>query len=230
RRAQRRRSHLGRLHGAQGGARRAAPAAGAVRRARREPDLDPVAPDARQAVRVPVLPRSRGPPRRSAGARGARRRRRARPLASRARLVPARGRHGGGGDVVSLADRVKPWIAALSPYVPGKPIEEVERELGLHGVVKLASNENPLGPSPKALEAIRAALDGVHRYPDGASFRLRERLAAKLGVGPEQLVFGCGADEILELVAKTFLGPGDECAFAWPSFAMYPIVTREIGR
>lgn len=130
---------------------------------------------------------------------------------------------------MSLADRVKPWIAALDPYVPGKPIEEVERELGLQGVVKLASNENPLGPSPKAVEAIRAALGGVHRYPDGASFRLRERLAAKLGVGPEQLVFGCGADEVLELVAKSFLGPGDECVFAWPSFAMYPIVTRGMG-
>lgn len=130
---------------------------------------------------------------------------------------------------MTLADRVKPWVAALQPYVPGKPIEELERELGITGVVKLASNENPLGPSPKAVEAIRAALAGVHRYPDGASFRLRERLARKLGVEPAQLVFGCGADEILELVAKTFLGPGDECVFAWPSFAMYPIVTRGMG-
>src|SRR5690606_30365242 len=228
RRAQRRRPHLGRLHGAQGRARRAAPAARALRRARREPDLDPVAPDARQALRVPVLPRPRGPPRRPARARRARRGGGARALASRARLVPAR-RRAGGGRAVSLADRVKPWIAALDPSGPGKPIEEVERELGLQGVVKLASNENPLGPSPKAVEAIRAALGGVHRYPDGASFRLRERLAAKLGVGPEQLVFGCGADEVLELVAKSFLGPGDECVFAWPSFAMYPIVTRGMG-
>jgi histidinol-phosphate aminotransferase len=130
---------------------------------------------------------------------------------------------------VSLRDRVKPWIAALEPYKPGKPIEELERELGLSGVIKLASNENPLGPSPKAVEAVRRVLDDAHRYPDGASFALRTKLAAKLGVAPEQLVFGCGADEILELVAKSFLGPGDECVFAWPSFAMYPIVTRGMG-
>jgi len=130
---------------------------------------------------------------------------------------------------VSVAGRVKPWIAALQPYVPGKPIEELERELGLTDVVKLASNENPLGPSPKALAAVRAALGGVHRYPDGACFRLRDKLSRRLDVAPGQLVFGCGADEILELVAKAFLGPGDECVFAWPSFAMYPIVTRGMG-
>jgi histidinol-phosphate aminotransferase len=130
---------------------------------------------------------------------------------------------------MSLRDRVKPWIAALEPYVPGKPIEELERELGIAGAVKLASNENPLGPSPKALEAVRQALTSVNRYPDGACFRLREKLGARLDVAPSQLVFGCGADEILELVAKSFLGPGDECLFAWPSFAMYPIVTRGMG-
>ena len=130
---------------------------------------------------------------------------------------------------MSLAHRVKPWIAALEPYKPGKPIEELERELGLSDVIKLASNENPLGPSPRAIAAVRRVLDDVHRYPDGASFELRSRLAKKLGVGADQLVFGCGADEILELVAKAFLGPGDEVVFAWPSFAMYPIVTRGMG-
>jgi histidinol-phosphate aminotransferase len=130
---------------------------------------------------------------------------------------------------VSVAARVKPWIAALQPYVPGKPIEALERELGLTDVVKLASNENPLGPSPKALAAVRAALEGVHRYPDGACFVLRDKLSRRLEVAPEQLIFGCGADEILELVAKAFLGPGDECVFAWPSFAMYPIVARGMG-
>jgi histidinol-phosphate aminotransferase len=124
---------------------------------------------------------------------------------------------------------VKPWVAALEPYVPGKPIEELERELGIANAVKLASNENPLGPSPRAIEAMQRALANVHRYPDGASFRLREALAARLGVAREQLVFGCGADEILELVAKAFLGPGDECVYAWPSFAMYPIVVKGMG-
>jgi histidinol-phosphate aminotransferase len=130
---------------------------------------------------------------------------------------------------VSLADRVKPWIAALAPYQPGKPIEELERELGISGAIKLASNENPFGPSPRALEAVRGALASVHRYPDGASFALRAKLADRLAVDPAQLVFGCGADELLELVAKSFLGPGDECVFAWPSFAMYPIVTKRHG-
>jgi len=130
---------------------------------------------------------------------------------------------------VTIAKRVKPWIAALTPYQPGKPIDELERELGISDVVKLASNENPLGPSPRAIEAVQRALANVHRYPDGASFALRSKLVEKLGVAPEQLVFGCGADELLELVAKSFLGPGDEAVFAWPSFAMYPIVTKGMG-
>jgi histidinol-phosphate aminotransferase len=130
---------------------------------------------------------------------------------------------------VKLADRVNPHIAALKPYEPGKPIEALERELGVRDSIKLASNENPLGPSPLAVEAIRRAATSAHRYPDGASFRLREKLAARLGVAKGQLVFGCGADELLELVAKAFLRPGDEAVFAWPSFAMYPIVVQGMG-
>ena len=131
--------------------------------------------------------------------------------------------------MMGLAARVKPWIASLEPYEPGKPVEELERELGIHGSVKLASNENPLGPSPAALAALRGALGSVNRYPDGASFELRRKLAGRLGVAPQQLVFGCGSDELLELVAKAFLGPGDEAVYAWPSFAMYPIVVRGSG-
>ena len=130
---------------------------------------------------------------------------------------------------MSLAERVKPHIRELAPYQPGKPIEAVARELGLHDVIKLASNENPIGPSPKAVEALGAELAGVNRYPDGASFELRAALAERLSVAAEQLVFGCGADELLELVAKCFLGPGDEVVYAWPSFAMYPIVARGMG-
>lgn len=130
---------------------------------------------------------------------------------------------------MALEKRVKPWIAALRPYQPGKPIEELERELDIAEAVKLASNENPLGPSPKAVAAMREAAAGVHRYPDGASFLLREKLAARLEVDPSQLVFGTGADELLELVAKAFLAPGDEAVFAWPSFAMYPIVAAGMG-
>ncbi len=130
---------------------------------------------------------------------------------------------------MGLEEIIKPHILGLEPYQPGKPIEELERELGLEGCIKLASNESPIGPSPKALAAVRAALAEVHRYPDGASFALRERLAADLEVDPAQLVFGAGADEILELLAKVLLGPGDEVVFAWPSFAMYPVVVQGMG-
>jgi histidinol-phosphate aminotransferase len=124
---------------------------------------------------------------------------------------------------------IKPHILDLEPYQPGKPIEELERELGIEGCIKLASNESPIGPSPKAMAAVREALEGVHRYPDGASFALRGRLSSRLRVDPEQLVFGAGADEILELLAKVLLGPGDEAIFAWPSFAMYPVVIQGMG-
>jgi histidinol-phosphate aminotransferase len=130
---------------------------------------------------------------------------------------------------MSLADRIKPHIRGLAPYQPGKPIEELERELGIRGSIKLASNENPLGPSPKAVEAMRQMASQIHRYPDGASFALRAELARRLGVQPSQLVFGCGGDEILELLAKTLIGPGDEVVYAWPSFAMYPIVIQGMG-
>lgn len=130
---------------------------------------------------------------------------------------------------MSLADRVKRHVATLEPYQPGKPIEELERELGIQGSVKLASNENPLGPSPRAVEALRGMLGRLHRYPDGGCFELRRALADRLGVDPAQLVFGCGSSEPLELVAKAFVGPGDEVVFAWPSFAMYPIVTQGMG-
>ncbi|HEY8123038.1 MAG TPA: histidinol-phosphate transaminase [Myxococcota bacterium] len=125
--------------------------------------------------------------------------------------------------------RVKPWIPGLEPYKPGKPIEELERELGIKQAVKLASNENPFGPSPRALDAIADAASRVNRYPDGASFKLREKLAKRLGVAGNQIVFGCGADEIFELLVKSFVGPGDEVVYAWPSFAMYPIVTAGMG-
>jgi histidinol-phosphate aminotransferase len=130
---------------------------------------------------------------------------------------------------MALERVVKPHILDLEPYQPGKPVEELERELGLSGSVKLASNENPLGPSPKAVAALQKAIGNIHRYPDGASFLLRSKLADRLGVEEAQLVFGAGADEILELLAKVLLGPGDECVFAWPSFAMYPIVVKGMG-
>lgn len=130
---------------------------------------------------------------------------------------------------MELSQLAKAHIAALKPYEPGKPVEELERELGISSAVKLASNENPLGPSPRAVAAMRDALETVHRYPDGKSYYLRAALAKHLGVEPEQLVFGTGSDEVLELLAKTFVNTGDEVVFPWPSFAMYPIVTQGMG-
>src|SRR5258705_7879323 len=130
---------------------------------------------------------------------------------------------------MTLERIVKRHIRELAPYEPGKPPEELERELGIEGAIKLASNESPIGPSPLAVAAVRNALASVHRYPDGACFDLRAALARRLSVAESQLVFGCGADELLELVAKAFLGEGDEAVFAWPSFAMYPIVVKGMG-
>ncbi|MAI78606.1 MAG: histidinol-phosphate transaminase [Deltaproteobacteria bacterium] len=130
---------------------------------------------------------------------------------------------------MKLEELANPHIRQLSPYAPGRPIEEVERELGIKGAVKLASNENPLGPSPLALAAVHEAAASIHRYPDGGCFALRDRLARSLGVGTDQLVFGAGADEILELLVKTFIAPGDEAVMPWPSFAMYPIVVTGMG-
>jgi len=130
---------------------------------------------------------------------------------------------------MSIRDLVRPHIRELEPYPPGKPIEELERELGIQGTIKLASNESPLGPSPRVLEAIQRGLAEIHRYPDGSSYNLRQALARHLSVAPEQIVFGTGADEILELVVKTFLAPGDEAVYPWPSFAMYPVVTVGMG-
>ena len=130
---------------------------------------------------------------------------------------------------MALEKLVNPHILGIKPYQPGKPVEELERELGVSGAIKVASNENPIGPSPKALAAMRDALDDMNRYPDGAAFSLRAKLAERYGVGHDQLVFGCGADEVLELLAKSFLAPGAEVVYAWPSFAMYPVIIQGMG-
>src|SRR6187549_3712041 len=103
---------------------------------------------------------------------------------------------------------VPPWIQSLDAYPPGKPIEELEREYGVVGSIKLASNENPLGPSPKALAALQGALADIHRYPDGSCYHLKRGLARKLRVSPESLIFGNGSNEIIDLVVRTFLHAG----------------------
>lgn len=120
-------------------------------------------------------------------------------------------------------------IRALTPYQPGKPIEELQRELGLVDVIKLASNENPLGASPKARAAVQTALGDLQLYPDGNAFRLKHALAVQLGVLPEQITIGNGSNEILELLARVFLAPGRAALFSEYAFAVYPIVTQAVG-
>ncbi len=125
--------------------------------------------------------------------------------------------------------RVPEHIHKLVPYVPGKPIEEVEREYGIANSAKLASNENPLGPSPKAIRAIRDRLDQLHLYPDGDCFYLKSALATKLAVSPEQLIFGNGSNELIELAVRTFLHPGDEAVMAHQAFVVYQLVVQAAG-
>ncbi len=122
-----------------------------------------------------------------------------------------------------------PGVQGLQPYQPGKPIEALQRELGLDEIVKLASNENPLGPGRRALAAARAALDEVHRYPDDNAHRLRHKLAARLGVAPEALLLGNGSSDVIDMVVRSFLGPGRNAVYARHSFAMYAIYTRASG-
>lgn len=129
----------------------------------------------------------------------------------------------------SLEELARPQVLGLIPYSPGRPIEEVERELGLDEVLKLASNENPLGPSPLALQAIRDALDGLHRYPDGGCHSLRQRLSRYCGVKPEEICFGNGSNELLELVTRAFLGPDDEAVMGHPVFVVYRSVCQAVG-
>jgi histidinol-phosphate aminotransferase len=117
-------------------------------------------------------------------------------------------------------------IRRLTPYVPGKPIEELERELGITGAVKLASNENPLGPSRSVLEVVQEAFRHVHRYPDGSAFRLKRSLSAYLQVPEDRLVLGNGSNELLVLLAECVVRPGDEVVFARPAFVVYPLVTQ----
>jgi histidinol-phosphate aminotransferase len=128
-----------------------------------------------------------------------------------------------------MKERANKNIANLKPYVPGKPIEEVKRELGLKSVIKLASNENPYGPSPKVLKAIAQAAKDVNRYPDGSCFELRQELAKRLKVKPEQLVFGCGSDETIVLAIRAFVEPGDEVVIAKPSFLVYALAASAAG-
>ena len=124
---------------------------------------------------------------------------------------------------------VRPAVEELTPYQPGKPVEDVQRELGLERIVKLASNEGPFPPFPAALEAMERAARELNRYPDGGSYRLHEALAARHGVPFEQIAVGAGADGCLDMLSQATLDPGDEVVCCWPSFPSYVIYARKQG-
>lgn len=120
-------------------------------------------------------------------------------------------------------------ISNIQPYLPGKPVEELERELGIGGAVKLASNENPVGPAPDVKKAIAAHIEGVNRYPDGGGFYLIKALSERLGVRPAELILGNGSNELIEIAARAFVVPGDNAVMAAPSFVLYDSVVRAAG-
>ncbi len=132
---------------------------------------------------------------------------------------------------MSIADQAPDYIRAISPYQPGKPIAELAREMGLveASIVKLASNENPLGISPMAKEAIARAVAELARYPDGNGFALKAALSERTGVPMNGIVLGNGSNDVLELVARTFLTPGSEAVFSEHAFAVYPLATMAVG-
>lgn len=121
------------------------------------------------------------------------------------------------------------FIKAIQPYVPGKPVEELERELGISNSIKLASNENPLGPSPEAVKAIKDSFSDLNRYPDGAGYYLKLALSESLSISPEELILGNGSNELLDIAARTYLQAGDEAVMAAPSFVVYNMAVQAVG-
>ena len=133
--------------------------------------------------------------------------------------------------MISIWELVNPQLREVTVYQPGKPIEETARELGLdpNAIIKLASNENPLGPSPKALEAMRHALEKGHLYPDGGGFCLCNAVATKLGLAPENVILGNGSNEVLEFLGHAFLNPGDDVVTAQYAFVVYKLIATSFG-
>ena len=121
------------------------------------------------------------------------------------------------------------YIRAIAPYQPGKPIPELERELGISGIVKLASNENPLGCSPLAVAAMHEAIKTIALYPDGNGFELKEALSLRYGIEHARIVLGNGSNDMLELAARAFLAPGDRAVYSAHAFAVYPLATQAVG-
>jgi histidinol-phosphate aminotransferase len=132
---------------------------------------------------------------------------------------------------MSPKDLAPAHIRAIAPYVPGKPIAETARELGIaeSDILKLASNENPLGSSPKAIEALRGAIGDLAWYPDGSGHDLKAAISAKLAVGPENIVLGNGSNDVLELVARAFLTPADSAVYSRHAFMVYPLAVQAAG-
>ncbi len=124
---------------------------------------------------------------------------------------------------------VPEYIKTLVPYPPGKPIEELEREYGVKNPIKLASNENALGPSPKALEAVKAILPILHRYPDGSGYYLKQKLSEKLGVTPQHLVLGNGSNDLIDFLIRTYVRPGVQVISSEPSFLVYRKMVQVAG-
>lgn len=134
-------------------------------------------------------------------------------------------------EIRSLSDLAPPYIRAIAPYQPGKPIAELARELGMapERIVKLASNENPLGPSPKALTAVERELHELARYPDGSGFELKQALSERLDVTTSQIVLGNGSNDVLDMAARAFLSPQTSAVFSEHAFAVYAISTLAVG-
>jgi histidinol-phosphate aminotransferase len=132
---------------------------------------------------------------------------------------------------LSIAYLAPENVRGIAPYIPGKPIAETARELGLKeaDILKMASNENPLGASPKALAAIRGALDEIHYYPDGSGYDLKAAISRKIGVRPENLVLGNGSNDVLEIAARAFLTTADSAVYSQHAFMVYPLVIQAIG-
>jgi len=130
---------------------------------------------------------------------------------------------------MDLCDLALPYVRSIAQYQPGKPISELEREFGISNAIKLASNENPLGPSPAALQAARKALADLARYPDGNGFDLKRALSEQHQIDPERIVLGNGSNDVLELVARGYLAPGLNAVYSEHAFAVYPLVTQAVG-
>jgi len=130
---------------------------------------------------------------------------------------------------VSWESLANDHILGIAPYEPGKPIEELERELGLTDVIKLASNENPLPPSERVLKAITEALPHLNRYPDGSGYYLRQAVAQRHGVLAEHIILGNGSNDLIELLVRAFLRPGEEAVIPHPSFVVYPMIVQAVG-